>query len=1120
MTRFSGLMLCLLAICLTAEAAPETAEIRLIDAKYPVEDRIIASAVVEAPATAGEDATEAIQSAIDTVAALGGGTVFLPEGRYLLKGHLLLRNAVTLRGEWLPPDKEGVVGTILMPVEHRGNAEGESAIVMQCGSGLRELSIWYPEQKPDAIVPYPWTIETSPAAGADNYTLHNVTLVNVYRGFKTGPESNELHTLKNVYMTALETGVFIDSCTDIGRIIDIDISPRWWLESKLPGSPDSETAAAGLRAEVAREATAIDMGRSDWEYLYGLHIEGYQRGLVIRQGAQGTTNAVLYGSILENCGTAVHLEKLNGIGLAAVGCRFEGFQHAVYATAAFDTVSQFNTCTFSSPEGHNVLLEGDGMLTFQNCVFEAWKTAGVEAAAGAVSLLGCEFQGAAGHVKLGERVNRARLLGNRFSGQADIENATTNADLMITHHAMSFDVPDVSRPPAPPTPAPASRDVVLATDYGARPDLDDNTKAFQEALAAAERLGGATVYVPAGYYRFHGSLTIPAGVELRGCFDVPHHTQSGGSVLMPIGGQGDEGGAPFIALSATSGLRGLTIWYPEQNLLDMQPYPWAVRSLGPACWLINVTISNAWQGVDFWTHPSEGHYISYLGGAFLRRGLFVSKSAGDGWVVDVQMNPHYGLRLPNDLPRPAYNGNTFEAIIDQQRGNLEAMIFGRCAREHIYRTFLYAAYDGIAFRDDEGGSNARILMHGTDTGSRCAVLSACGDEGLDFILAQLVPLGKYEVGAIIAEEQFTGRARFFTSQMWAGHCSGQLDGAGSVLIQQLNSISGGITCRAGAFRLENAVFHHALEPHVAIGRGCMKAELLANTALSGAFTVENAAGDRVGCLANTVSQRPASFEAGALATGWEADDPQGLANTLAAEGGGLRGVEEGFCAPVDGTSQHGARALRVAGEARDREHSYLYFSLFEEPLRIYSDTQLRYWFLPVNEAGQHVAVDMFFDDGTMLRDSRIKTAEGVNIHPGTPKGVVGEWQPVTVPLGRHAGKSVRRIMAAYDQRGATGPFEAHIDDLEITTAVIPELAGLAVSPRGGPCSADARVSFDVPAGFRVRYSLDGIKPGADAPHYVEPIAFPGPGLWDLRYIVEKPDGAPLPWVFGELYDVR
>ena len=82
----------------------------------------------------------------------------------------------------------------------------------------------------------------------------------------------------------------------------------------------------------------------------------------------------------------------------------------------------------------------------------------------------------------------------------------------MAHRAMVFDVPDVLRPPAPPVPAPGSREVVMVTEHGAGPDLDDNTGAFQAALAAAERLGGATVYVPAGYYRFRGSLTVPPGV--------------------------------------------------------------------------------------------------------------------------------------------------------------------------------------------------------------------------------------------------------------------------------------------------------------------------------------------------------------------------------------------------------------------------------------------------------------------------------------------------------------------------------------------------------------------------------------------------------------------------------
>ncbi|HQH51246.1 MAG TPA: glycosyl hydrolase family 28-related protein [Candidatus Hydrogenedentes bacterium] len=1122
MARFRVTAVWLVAVCMPASIAWGAGEPRVIATKYPTDDVVIASAVVGPPANAEEDTTAAIQDAIDAVAEAGGGTLFLPEGRYLLKGHLLLRNAVTLRGDWQAPDEAGAVaGTILMPVEHHGNEEGDSAITMQCGSGLRELSIWYPRQEPANIVPYPWTVETTPDAGADNYTVQNVTLVNPYLGFKTGPEANELHTLNNVYMTALKTGVFIDSCTDIGRVIDIDISPRWWVHSGLPNSPSAEPTEQAVRTRVAREGTGIDMGRSDWEYLYGLHIEGYQRGLVIRQGAQGTTNAVLFGSIIENCATALLLEELNGIGLAAAGCRFEGSRHALYATKAFTTVSQFNTCAFRSSQGNGALLEGAGTVTFQNCRFEAWGIAGVEAAAGAVSLWSCAFEAGGKHVVLGEPVRLARLLGNTFQGDPSIENAAVNADVMVTQRAMASLAPDVSRPPEPPVPALGSREVLFVTGHGASPELADNTGAFQEALDAAQTKGGATVYVPAGHYPFSGSLTVPSGVELRGCFDVPHHTQSGGSVLMPVGGRGEEGGTPFIQLAERAGMRGITVWYPEQDLLDIKPYPWTVRSMGPGCWLVNVTIANAWQGVDFWTHPSDGHYISYLAGAYLKRGLFVSKCESDGWVADVQMNPHYGLRLPEGLPRPQHRRETFDAIIDQQRGNLEGIVFGRCAKEHIYRTFLYAAYDGIAFRDDDGGSNARILMHGTDTGSRCAVLNRCGNTGLEFVLAQLVPLGKYEVGAIVAEDSFSGRARFFSSQMWAGNCSGVFEGSGDIELQQLNTISGGMTCRGGAFRLENAVFQRDLQPHVAIGEGCKKApELLGNIALTGEFRIESTAESGVFARANSVPQRPASFEPGNLSTGWENSEPQSRVTTLAPEGGGQQGVENAACTPAETKAHSGNKALRVTGQARDAEHSYIYFTLFEEPLRVYSDSQLSYWFLPENERGRYVSLDILFADGSTLRDSGTKTADGVAAHPATAKGVVGEWRQIVVPLGGHAGKAIRRIMAAYDGRSGAGPFEAFIDDFEVRTAAIPELAAVSIGPKGGAYPPGTKVSIAAPQGVRVRYSLDGTFPGEAAPLYTGPVVLENPGLWEVRFSLEREDGGVLPWVWAELYDIR
>ena len=62
-------------------------------------------------------------------------------------------------------------------------------------------------------------------------------------------------------------------------------------------------------------------------------------------------------------------------------------------------------------------------------------------------------------------------------------------------------------------------------DYGASTSSStDNTAAFQAALDAAETNGGGTVYVPAGMFRLNGHITVPTGVELRGIWDVPHHT--------------------------------------------------------------------------------------------------------------------------------------------------------------------------------------------------------------------------------------------------------------------------------------------------------------------------------------------------------------------------------------------------------------------------------------------------------------------------------------------------------------------------------------------------------------------------------------------------------------------
>ena len=97
--------------------------------------------------------------------------------------------------------------------------------------------------------------------------------------------------------------------------------------------------------------------------------------------------------------------------------------------------------------------------------------------------------------------------------------------------------------------------VVTDAPFGAiAGDKEDDTAAIQKALDQASKDGGGIVFVPGGNYVIRGTLSVPGGVELRGVFDVPHHTVGGGSMLHVYPGTSKE---PTVAVLAHAGLRGL-----------------------------------------------------------------------------------------------------------------------------------------------------------------------------------------------------------------------------------------------------------------------------------------------------------------------------------------------------------------------------------------------------------------------------------------------------------------------------------------------------------------------------------------------------------------------------------
>ena len=187
---------------------------------------------------------------------------------------------------------------------------------------------------------------------------------------------------------------------------------------------------------------------------------------------------------------------------------------------------------------------------------------------------------------------------------------------------------------------------VNARDYGAAGDgAKDDTAALQAALKAAESKG-PVCFVPAGHYRLNGSLVVPPGVTLAGASGgVPHSEHPIGTVLLAYGGRGKADGPPLITLKPNAVVRNMIIHYPEQTLPEVAPYPWTIRGDGELCQVIDVTMTNPYQAIDFGTCWNELHTIRNVFACPLKTGIYVDQCTDIGRIENVHFNPNFWVRM-------------------------------------------------------------------------------------------------------------------------------------------------------------------------------------------------------------------------------------------------------------------------------------------------------------------------------------------------------------------------------------------------------------------------------------------------------------------------------------------
>ena len=740
-----------------------------------------------------------------------GGVLFLPEGRYLLGSNIIVPKGVTIRGEWEKPTRGAPIrGTIIATDFGRGEETLEKSLfILEPAAAVKDLVIWYPQQKPDQIVPYPPTIGFgAPGYFGNEYCVaQNITFVNAYSGgiLLTGGCAPNMFGL---YGTPLKRGIEIDFIAEVGRVESVDFSPEYWIGSGLPGAPQNPET---LRHWIRHNGTAVVMRRNDWSYVSELTADGYQIGFHLAASTRepdAKPNGQNYLLRFTNCQTALYAEAPQSVGVMFHDVHIERCDYGLFVPKNASGTLQLTNWHIEA--GHYAI--GTDVNCSTHVLMSQSKiTSGkIEAFGGTLVLLDCDIDTRQQPLKIGPE-SRVLMAGNRLR-RVTIDNRSLFECPIVEGSLRGF-----SKIPAFPYKAistfrqrPSRTALYVATDFPgvkANDNSVDNTQSLQAVLNHAATRGGGVVYLPPGKYRLLGHLTIPEGVELKGAVDVGSVPLGPGSVLEAYEGKGNANAPPLLTMQKRSGLRGIVINYPEQQynellqgtgdeaIINPHVYPYAIRVAGEDVYLVNIGFRATYSGIDLFTHRCDNVYIEYPSGHLFTNGIHVGSGTENAHIRNAQFNTigyacgqesKFGrwANSPQGDNQPAYRQNWRD---------LQFFILDDCRNLFLFNNFHYGSKYGTIFGSDQTAPSGLALGHGIDAAIVALQFNKVGQSGFqagfNLIGSQIVSLQRpVEGGGPVARyiktaQGFEGHVTLFSADFWGNPYYGVEMGGGTVHLQ-------------------------------------------------------------------------------------------------------------------------------------------------------------------------------------------------------------------------------------------------------------------------------------------------------------------------------------------------
>lgn len=605
----------------SSQPEPSPSVPRIVETRYPTEDVVVADLVAtdapyNADPTGQADCAAVIQTALNDCARQGGGTVFLPAGKYLLQSGLRIPAFVTLRGDWQDPDEGTDYGTVLLADVASSDTALPALLDIGGSAGVLGLTVYYPNQTLDDVKPYPFTFYVRGLG--DGYMLQSVqncTVINGYRGLGACVQETTAHemlTVDTLKGTFLYRGAEAYNQADVGTWKNVSFSGKYWAEA---GAGFRRADRTALDAYTRRHAEGLVLGDLEWTEFAGASLDSFKTGIHLVKGKRIQFAGSFTDVTAENCGIALLADDLDPRwGTILARSRLSGSEAAV----------RNNT---------------NGLVKLAGVILEGAVSGAVSREDASLSAYGAELDRSAPKPK-----------------------------------AVLFPV------------------AVADGDKKGKADISDK---LQAALDKAGKSGGGVVYLPAGKYRLDAPVTVPAGVELRGCSSVPTREQGGsslGTLILAYYGRGSvspESAAALVTLAGkNAGIRGVRFIYPENGIkAGIVSYPYTVRGSAPGVYAVNCAVSGGYYGIDF--RGCDGHFIKKFVSCCYQNAIAAGGKGGliEGCLMNANMLYRDGCRFPGwPTNERDIQAETMNAVT---RARCEFLRLEGAQNETVLNTFAY-----------------------------------------------------------------------------------------------------------------------------------------------------------------------------------------------------------------------------------------------------------------------------------------------------------------------------------------------------------------------------------------------------------------------------------------------